>query len=174
MLFRSGRPGTPSRPRRGTQWVGSTLLASVGPEEPPCCHCSQRAQGRRMMSRLWRGPRSLARAPASTLPASAPPAHPEVTERAGTISWAASRGLPESLASLLGSGAWPGPSLPTLWGLGQFVRRWARLGAESGGQGGASPSSWSRGGRGRSPGCQGPPGRHQPSEPWTLRRGPSA
>lgn len=71
--------------------------------------------------------RSAAGAPTSTLPASAPPGHPRVTERAGSVSWAASRGLPESLASLLGSGAWPGPSQPTLWGLGWFVRRRARL-----------------------------------------------
>lgn len=146
----------------GHQWAssrwGAPCLPQWAPRNPPRCRCSQRAQGRRMMSRLRQGPQSLARAPASTLPASAPPAHPEVTERAGTISWAASRGLPESLASLLGSGAWPGPSPPTLWGLGQFVRRWARLGGRKWGSGQRFPRQLEQGRPRQKPRRPGSPG----------------
>lgn len=87
---------------------GEHLACLSGPRGLPCCSCSQRAQGLRLMSCLQRGPRGLARAPTSTLPASAPPGHPGVTEWAGTVSWAASRGLPESPASSLGRGSLAG------------------------------------------------------------------
>ena len=51
-------PGAELGPTAGIQGVGSALPASVGPENrpPPRCRCSQWAQGRKMMSRLRRGP----------------------------------------------------------------------------------------------------------------------